>query len=440
MQLIYYSHSYRPADDSINEFFQELMVDEQLTPSLDPKSDRLNAAKPERHLRSTDAMVSVIPWRDPAPSEYIRWEVGLGLRARRPQLVFVEDTLPDDLVPSGLLQRRFSRRRLLREVRDHRHAINVLKGYIGKDPPPNYQPTAARRRCVVIGGSRLSRAQLNALMALLESLRYSTVVLQRGQRLPDDLQIEQTLQRAALCISLAEGLAASEYYLLGVARAALTPTILLTQDPGHAYHPVIPREYQARFVANGDVDGLLRTITTEADVFEEDYLELTEDKQIKRYKQFQESLLRSQRDGYSQEARRQVFNFMGSGDIDMSKDKIQVDHVVGQVNIKSRFENVTQTVQQAAGWPEDRKQELEQLLAELKSALEIVSRQRPEDADRVTRSAEVVVAEATRAKPDAGFMSISAEGLKQAAKAVADIAPGVLAVAGRVAAFVAGLG
>jgi hypothetical protein len=90
VQLIYYAHSYRPIDNPINEFFQELMVDEALTPSLDPQSDRLNTAKPERHLRSTDAMVVVLPQRDPAPSEYIRWEIGLALRARRPQLVFVE--------------------------------------------------------------------------------------------------------------------------------------------------------------------------------------------------------------------------------------------------------------------------------------------------------------------------------------------------------------
>lgn len=105
LRLIYYAHSYRTVDDDVNAFFQELMVDEQLTPSMDPPSDQLNAAKPERQLRSTDARVVVLTQRDPAPSEYIRWEIGLGLRARRPQLVFVEDTLPDDLEPSRLLQR-----------------------------------------------------------------------------------------------------------------------------------------------------------------------------------------------------------------------------------------------------------------------------------------------------------------------------------------------
>ncbi len=440
MQLIYYAHSYRQVDDEVNEFFQELMVDEQLTPSLDPKSDRLNAAKPERHLRSTDAMVAVITWRDPAPSEYIRWEVGLGLRARRPQLVFVEDVLPDGLVPAGLLQRRFSRRRLLREARDHRHAIRLLKGYVGDDPPPSYQPMSTRRRCVVIGASRLGHDPLAALLASLEDLRYSPLPLPRGRQLPEDLDLEQTVQRAALCIALVEGLTPAEYYLLGIARSSLTPTVLLTHDAAHPYHPVIPREYQPRYVPGGDVDALVRTVATEIDIFEEDYLELTEDKQIKRYKAFQESLLRSQRNGYSQEARRQVFNFMGNAEVDMSKDKIQVSGVVGPVNIKSRLDHVTQTVQQAPGWSDERRQELEQLVAELAEGLKVVAEKRPDDAERVTKTAELVFAEATKEKPDHGFLSISVEGLKQAAKAVADIAPTVLAVAGKVAAFVAALG
>ena len=70
---------------------------------------------------------------------------------------------------------------------------------------------------------------------------------------------------------------------------------------------------------------------------------------------------------------------------------------------------------------------------------EILEKSRPDDADRVAKTAELVVAEATKAKPDKGFMSITAEGLKKAAEAVADIAPAALVVAGKVAAFVAGL-
>ena len=211
------------------------MVDEALTPSLDPQSDRLNAAKPERHLRSTDGMVVVLPQREAGPSEYIRWEISLGLRARRPQLIFVEDTLVDDLVPAGILQRRFSRRRLLREVRDHRNAIRILKSYIGTDPPPTYEPTSLRRSCAVIGANRLGREPLAALLHCLETQHYSAVVVAGGERLPDEMAAGESVRRAAMCIAVVEGLTPTEIYLLGAARASLTPTIALTTDPAYLY-------------------------------------------------------------------------------------------------------------------------------------------------------------------------------------------------------------
>jgi hypothetical protein len=439
VQLIYYAHSYRPVDDTINEFFQELMVDEQLTPSLDPKSDRLNAAKPERHLRTTDAMVAVLTRRDPAPSEYIRWEVRLGVRARKPQLVFVEDTLPDDLVPPGLLQRRFSRRRLLREARDHRYALRLLKGYVGTDPPPTYQPGSTRRCCAILGASGVADAMRAALETSIESAGYTPLFAPAGSQLSQEVGFEDALQRAGLCVALIEGLSASEYYMLGVARSALTPTVLVTHDALYPFHPVIPREYQPRYVQDGNLSTLTSTIATEIDIFEEDYLELVEEKQIKRYKAFQELLLRNGRNAYSQEARQQVVNFMGNAEVDMSKDKIQVNNVVGPVNIKSRLDHVVQKVQGAGDMAQDKRQELAALIEELKASLGAVNEQRPDDAERVTRTAELLVSEATKAKPNAGFLSFSAEGLKQAAQAVADIAPTVLTVAGKVAAFVAGV-
>src|ERR1700751_2656400 len=98
MHLIYYSHSYRPGDAEINKFFQDLLVSEKLTPNLDPFSNRLNSAKPERHLRSTDGMVVVLPVRDPNLSSYTLYEVALCVRAQKPILVFIEDVLPDNLI------------------------------------------------------------------------------------------------------------------------------------------------------------------------------------------------------------------------------------------------------------------------------------------------------------------------------------------------------
>lgn len=441
MQLIHYAHSYRPIDNPINEFFQELMVDEALTPSLDPQSDRLNAAKPERHLRSTDAMVVVLPERDPAPSEYIRWEIALGLRARRPQLVFLEDTLADDLVPHGILQRRFSRRRLLREVRDHRAAIRTLKSYIGTDPPPTYNPTGLRRRCAIIGGSQFRDEPLEALIAYIEKCKYNPIVVDQGVRLPDQMAAEESVRQAAMCVALVEGLTPAEVYLLGAARASLTPTIAITRDDTYQYTRGTPKEYQPRFVRKGDTAGLLRTVEQEIAIFEEDYLELKEEWQVHRYRGYRDAVMRSRpSDGnYSQEERERAFIVIEKAEVDMSTNKVQVANVVGPVNIQSRLEHVTQTVQQLQGWPEARKEELADLLAELTKSLKSVADTRPDDAERVAKTAELVVAEAMKGKPDKGFLSISTAGLKMAAEAVADIAPSVLAVAGKVAAFVSAI-
>ena len=72
-------------------------------------------------------------------------------------------------------------------------------------------------------------------------------------------------------------------------------------------------------------------------------------------------------------------------------------------------------------------------------SLKDVAETRHDDAERVAKTAELVVTEATKANPDKGFLSITTEGLKKAAEAVADITPTVLAVASKVAAFVAGI-
>ena len=268
-----------------------------------------------------------------------------------------------------------------------------------------------------------------------------TLVLERGARIPEKTTSEELVQNAALCIAVVEELTPAEYYLLGAARAALTPTITLTLNSDYVFDPIIPREYQPRPVAPNDSESLLNILDVEIATFEEDYLDLKEEAQIRRYKKFRDSILRShRREGvYSDGEREQIVNYIENAEIDRSKDKINVGNVVGPVNIKSRLEHVTQTVQQAAGWTEDRRAEPTKLLAELQAGLEQVTEIRPEDADRVLKTAELVIVEATKAKPDRSFLSITTEGLKQAAKAVADIAPTVLAVAGKVAAFVAGL-
>jgi len=80
--------------------------------------------------------------------------------------------------------------------------------------------------------------------------------------------------------------------------------------------------------------------------------------------------------------------------------------------------------------------ELQQLLSELKIALDATRGVRPEVATRVGDAAEAVSVEVSRPKPDESRLRVTAEGLKAAASALKDIAPDVLSIAGQIANYV----
>ena len=119
----------------------------------------------------------------------------------------------------------------------------------------------------------------------------------------------------------------------------------------------------------------------------------------------------------------------------MSQDEINVNSVGGIVNVKSSLKHVTQSITSAESMPQERRIELKALIDELSGALKQVEQEHPADAERVVKSAEMVVSELTKEKPSSSFLKITIEGLKEAAKAVEAIAPTVLSVAAKIAAF-----
>lgn len=133
-------------------------------------------------------------------------------------------------------------------------------------------------------------------------------------------------------------------------------------------------------------------------------------------------------------------NVMVIGEITMSQDNIHIEHVVGPVNVKARLDHVTQVVKTASAVADAKKEELSALIEELKQTLaSVASTAKPEDTQRVVQAAEMVATEIAKEKPNKSFLAITTEGLKEAAKAVEAIAPTVLGVAAKIAAFVAGL-
>ena len=124
------------------------------------------------------------------------------------------------------------------------------------------------------------------------------------------------------------------------------------------------------------------------------------------------------------------------GEVTMSQDNISIQNVIGPVNVKAQLEHVTQIVRNASAVQAEKKDQLSELLEQLKHALEGAVERQPEDSQRVIQAAEMVASEVSKEKPNKSFLGLSAEGLKEAAKAVSGIAPTVLSVAAQIAEFV----
>lgn len=118
-------------------------------------------------------------------------------------------------------------------------------------------------------------------------------------------------------------------------------------------------------------------------------------------------------------------------------DIIKFSHVGGNVNIKSRLDQVAQNIGSAASIPADQQAELQDLMRDLSRALEQIQGEKAEDAEKVAVAAERLSGEVARDKPDKRFLEVSAEGLKDAAEAVKGIAPTVVSTVGKILALLA---
>lgn len=99
------------------------------------------------------------------------------------------------------------------------------------------------------------------------------------------------------------------------------------------------------------------------------------------------------------------------------------------VNIKSKLENTHQTVGEIHSDDAASKQNLQQLIEQLSSALEKIPPEKHEEAEAVAATAHTLVEEAKAPQPNRTILQITGEGLKQAAKNLADITPTVLEIA-----------
>ncbi len=99
------------------------------------------------------------------------------------------------------------------------------------------------------------------------------------------------------------------------------------------------------------------------------------------------------------------------------------------VNIKSQLQNVQQTVGQIETHDADAKKELQNLIQQLSDELSKTPPEKKEAAEAVSETAKALVEQAKAEKPNQTMLQITGEGLKQAAKNLADVAPAVINIA-----------
>ena len=283
MRPIYFAHGYREREAPFAAYFGKLMSKLGFIPSLDPPSDDVNSAKLERHLRFTEGLVGVLTAREGGPSLHILYEISMAIRARKPSLVFVEDTLAENILPHGVLLCRFSARSYVREIRDHFHWLEILKGYMGDRQLPRYRVSSRQRFCILTGTDDLSPELREGIVVLLSKRGYKIIDISSDHSpLPLPGAMHYDISDADLTISVVSSKAVTSTYALGVAQSSLVPNILLS---AHEY-PLkagIPEEYQRRLIFNDNVDSSLQIVERQIELYEEDFVEIDTEGKADKY-------------------------------------------------------------------------------------------------------------------------------------------------------------
>jgi hypothetical protein len=355
MSIVYFAHSYRKEDARVVDFFARLIRSERLTVSLDPPSDSVNSAKLQRHLNSSNAMIAVLSRRaEEGTSPHILYEINLAVKTGTPLLVFVEDTIPTAILSPRLAQQRFSSRWYLREVREHRHVLQAFKSFIHEFDPPKFRPPASRRACILVGLENLEGMGAEGLESWIENRAdYDSLIVKQDA---DPYQSYELLRNANVAVTV-QG--SKPTYADGLLAGIAIPTIALTTDAPQT-GPWPPREYWPRPI--NVPENMESVLEAEFKLFEEDFLDLTDQEAVDRYA---EALIEL-RGSYDEDTRSHVQEFVMGDKYVASGQAIQGPnahvHDVQFQQVWNAFSSEAATEDQLAGLAS----ELEQLRQHLR--------------------------------------------------------------------------
>jgi hypothetical protein len=331
---IYFSHGYRDREAVFNKYFGVLIEQSGFVPSLDPPSGDVNSAKLEKHMKHTVGLIAVVTKRNGGISPYIRYEIDLAIRGNKPVLVFIEDSVPDNVIPRFLLRKRFSTRSFFRDYREHVYAIQQFKLYIGNEQLPRYQSLSAQKSAALIGFKKDDELYARTRAYLIDSgydvfadpMNDADQLLLHGEE-------HFKLSNTYLGICLLDSLSSQGSYLLGAIRAGQTPLIPLSKYPDYPLVNWIPEEFQRRLIP-ADVEGAFAVICSQVSLYEEDFVAVDNEK---KWENYVNSLLSDSSMGgeYSDSLREKIINniFMGDTFTNISgnvANKVTGDFVQGQ--------------------------------------------------------------------------------------------------------------
>ncbi len=313
MDPVYFAHGYREREAPFAAHFGSLMQRGGFVASLDPPSDDVNAAKLERHLGYTTGGIAVLADRTGGPSPHILFEISMCLRARKPLLVFIEDSIPDNILPKRILRKRFSARSYIREIREHMHALEIFRTYVGQRPVPKYQAALQQRSCVLIGLEAMGDDYRKMIWDLIRERGYRPILIEASNKAviqPGDIHFEISSSNLAICCI--DDTAPISNYILGVVQDALVPTIILTTKNNSPLNQNVPVEYQRRAIPKKIDEGLLIT-ERQIELFEEDFVELDTEGTAEKYAELL-TLSASPIGEYSHETRSHIVQEVTMGD------------------------------------------------------------------------------------------------------------------------------
>jgi hypothetical protein len=221
------------------------------------------------------------------------------LRARKPLLVFVEDVIPDNIVPARVLQSRFSRQSYFRQIRGHRHIVRLFKNYLGA--PTRYQSPFSRRSSLIIGSNALPAEMQKTIHKAVEARHYRPVIWAQKSKNRRVAPILDELGDAHFALSFIDDAYRHFEYLRGAIWSAMVPTIAMTMAHSYDYDKLVPTEYQPRIIPP-DQSMFMALFEREIDIFEQDFIDPDNAAQADTYTQLLADVASS--DGrYSSEAR-----------------------------------------------------------------------------------------------------------------------------------------